>query len=59
MVQWSYTTSAVTSRRELYRYDIDSGAILMVEDTPIQPNGIAFSPDGKTLYICDSGKLAS
>lgn len=31
----------------------------MVEDTLIQPNGITFSPDGKTLYISDSGKFAS
>lgn len=27
----------------------------MVEDTLIQPNGITFSPDGKTLYVSESG----
>jgi gluconolactonase len=28
---------------------------LIIKDLP-RPNGIAFSPDGKTLYIADSGK---
>ena len=38
-----------------YRYNATSGAVFLVDDTVTQPNGIAFSPDGSTLYISDSG----
>lgn len=29
-----------------------------MDDTVTQPNGIAFSPDGSTLYISDSGAVS-
>lgn len=39
----------------VYRLDPKSGAITRVADDFTCPNGLAFSPDEKTLYIADSG----
>ncbi|MBB4184709.1 SMP-30/gluconolactonase/LRE family protein [Sinorhizobium terangae] len=41
--------------RNVYRIDPVSGAIVAVVTDFIQPNGLAFSPDEKRLYIADSG----
>ena len=38
----------------VYRVDGQSGAISVVADDFIRPNGLAFSPDEKKLYIVDS-----
>jgi gluconolactonase len=38
----------------VYRVDPQSGAISLVADDFIRPNGIAFSPDETKLYIVDS-----
>ena len=38
-----------------YRFRPSTGAVNVVEDTLLQPNGIAISPDLKTVYITDSG----
>ena len=38
-----------------YRFRPSTGAVYVVEDTLQQPNGIAFSPDGATVYISDTG----
>ena len=38
-----------------YRFRPSTGAVNAVEDTLKQPNGIAISPDGKTMYISDTG----
>ena len=40
-----------------YRFNPDTGATFLIDDTIIQPNGIAFSPDGTTLYISDTGAV--
>ncbi|KAK5193336.1 hypothetical protein LTR92_006705 [Exophiala xenobiotica] len=40
-----------------YRFNPATGAVFLVDDTIEQPNGIAFSPDGKTLYITETGAL--
>ncbi|KAF2771261.1 putative lactonohydrolase [Teratosphaeria nubilosa] len=40
-----------------YRFDPKTGAVTIVEDTLIQPNGIAISPDCKYLYISDTGAV--
>lgn len=37
-----------------YRFDPATGAVFMIDDTMSEPNGIAFSPDGQTLYISDT-----
>ncbi|KAF7370953.1 SGL domain-containing protein [Mycena sanguinolenta] len=41
---------------QVYRFDADSGEVRVVADGFSQPNGIAFSPDGNTAYIADSGE---
>jgi gluconolactonase len=39
-----------------YRIDPHSGALASVATDFVQPNGLAFSPDGKTLYVADSAR---
>jgi gluconolactonase len=39
----------------VYRVDGTTGAITLVADDFCQPNGLAFSPDERVLYIADSG----
>jgi gluconolactonase len=41
--------------RHVFRVDPASGAVESVVDDFNQPNGLAFSPDGRRLYIADSG----
>ena len=44
--------------RYVYRIDGASGRITRVADGFIQPNGLAFSPDERRLYVSDTGKGA-
>jgi gluconolactonase len=39
----------------VYRIDGNSGVATVVDETLEKPNGLAFSPDYKTLYISDTG----
>jgi gluconolactonase len=39
----------------VYRVDGQSGKISIVADDFVKPNGLAFSPDEKILYIADTG----
>ncbi|WP_131193972.1 SMP-30/gluconolactonase/LRE family protein [Lichenihabitans psoromatis] len=39
----------------VYRYDPRSGVTNAVTEDFVQPNGLAFSPDEKLLYIADTG----
>ena len=39
----------------VFRLDPTSGALSVVADDFVKPNGLAFSADETTLYICDSG----
>ncbi|MCC7547410.1 MAG: SMP-30/gluconolactonase/LRE family protein [Burkholderiales bacterium] len=39
----------------VYRVDRNTGAIKVVIDDFVQPNGILFSPDEKKLYVVDTG----
>jgi gluconolactonase len=39
----------------VYRLDPGTGVLEVVDDSLVKPNGIAFSPDGDTLYVTDSG----
>lgn len=39
----------------VYRLDPDTGAARVVADDFVRPNGLAFSPDGRCLYVVDSG----
>ena len=38
-----------------YRFRPSTGALSIVENTLGQPNGIGISPDGKTMFITDTG----
>jgi sugar lactone lactonase YvrE len=49
----SMDRSTPDSRGTLYRYDPD-GSLHRVFDGIEVPNGLAFSPDGGTMYFCDS-----
>jgi len=40
----------------VYRVDPQSGAVTVAADDFVQPNGLAFSPDEKILYIVDTGR---
>ena len=40
----------------VYRIDPATGAVTIVADDFIKPNGIAFSPDERLLYIVDTGR---
>jgi gluconolactonase len=39
----------------VYRVDPQSGAVSIVADDFVRPNGLAFSPDEKILYVVDTG----
>jgi gluconolactonase len=41
--------------RTVYRVDPSGGKMEVVSKDQTRPNGIAFSPDEKILYICDTG----
>jgi gluconolactonase len=41
--------------RNVYRVDGQSGAVTIATDDFERPNGLAFSPDEKKLYIADTG----
>ncbi|GGA39159.1 SMP-30/gluconolactonase/LRE family protein [Pelagibacterium lentulum] len=41
--------------RRVYRVDPETGVVAPVVDDFVQPNGLAFSPDQRRLYIADSG----
>jgi gluconolactonase len=43
-------------RCNVYRVDPGDGSVEMVADDFDKPNGLAFSGDGKTLFIADSGR---
>jgi len=40
----------------VYRFDPRSSSITAVVRDAVQPNGLAFSPDERTLYVSDSGE---
>ena len=39
----------------VYRLDPKTGALSIATDTLVKPNGLAFSPDERILYVADSG----
>jgi gluconolactonase len=44
------------SASNVYRIDPASGAVTLVIDDLVKPNGIAFSPDESLLYVADTGQ---
>jgi len=51
-----YQAEPEQAGRNVYRIDPHSGEVVCVVDDFVQPNGLAFAPDGKTLYIADSAR---
>jgi gluconolactonase len=54
--KWGLHASSEIGNQYVYRVDATSGQIEVAADDFIQPNGLAFSPDEKTLYIVDTGR---
>ncbi|KAG0706304.1 hypothetical protein DFH29DRAFT_846035 [Suillus ampliporus] len=40
---------------QVYRFDPSTGQVRVVADQFVHPNGIAFTPDGRTAFITDTG----
>lgn len=51
-----YANDSAIGSNNVYRVDPD-GTITCVVDDFVKPNGLAFSPDEKRLYIADSGAI--
>jgi len=49
-----YRAEPQQSARNVFRLDPDTGGLASVADDFNQPNGLAFSPDERQLYIADS-----
>ena len=41
----------------IWFYNAKTGAVRLLDEALEQPNGIALSPDCKTLYACDTGAI--
>ncbi|KPF46076.1 SMP-30/gluconolactonase/LRE family protein [Rhizobium sp. AAP43] len=50
-----YKAAEEQPTRNVYRLDAQTGALEIMVDDFLQPNGLAFSPDETRLYIADSG----
>ncbi|MGL3606801.1 SMP-30/gluconolactonase/LRE family protein [Rhizobium sp. G187] len=50
-----YKAAEEQPTRNVYRLDVQTGALEIMVDDFLQPNGLAFSPDETRLYIADSG----
>lgn len=44
-----------TQPKQVYRFEPKTGIVQVVADGFVQPNGLEFSPDLKTLYVSDTG----
>ncbi|KAG0701928.1 hypothetical protein DFH29DRAFT_537542 [Suillus ampliporus] len=42
---------------QVYRFDPSTGQVRVVADQFVHPNGIAFTPDGKTAFVTDTASL--
>ncbi|KAG1805880.1 calcium-dependent phosphotriesterase [Suillus variegatus] len=42
---------------QVYRFDPSTGQVRVVADQFVHPNGIAFTPNGKTAFVTDTGIL--
>ncbi|KIJ62241.1 hypothetical protein HYDPIDRAFT_94602 [Hydnomerulius pinastri MD-312] len=40
---------------QVYRFDPSTGEVRVVADQFIHPNGVAFTPDGRTAFVTDTG----
>ena len=54
--KWGLRAPSEIGAQYVYRVDARSGQIKVAADDFIQPNGLAFSPDERKLYIADTGR---
>jgi gluconolactonase len=54
--KWGLCAESEIGHQYVYRVDARSGRIAVAADDFIQPNGLAFSPNEKKLYIADTGR---
>ena len=54
--KWGLRAPSEIGAQYVYRVDARSGQIAVAADDFIQPNGLAFSPDERKLYIADTGR---
>jgi gluconolactonase len=54
--KWGLRAASEIGRQNVYRVDAASGRIEVAADDFIQPNGLAFSPNERKLYIVDTGR---
>jgi gluconolactonase len=54
---WEGEPAASELKPAVYRLDPGRGALECVIDDLAAPNGLAFSPDGRTLYVVDSRSM--
>ncbi|CCM02135.1 uncharacterized protein FIBRA_04212 [Fibroporia radiculosa] len=40
---------------QVYRFDPSTGEVRVIADQFVHPNGIAFTPDGRTAFVTDTG----
>ncbi len=51
-----HQSASEQAANRVYRVDPQNGEVRIVADDFVQPNGIAFSPDERLLYIVDTGR---
>lgn len=51
-----YAAPSAIGSNNVYRVDPDGSVVCVVDDF-VKPNGLAFSPDEKRLYVADSGAI--
>ena len=51
-----YRAASEIGASNVYRLDPDTGSLTIVCDDFVQPNGLAFSPDERLLYVADTGR---
>ncbi|KAJ9637725.1 hypothetical protein H2199_007216 [Coniosporium tulheliwenetii] len=54
---FQYFRPTPTIPKHVYRFSPSTGVIQVVADGFVQPNGLEFSPDFKTLYVSDTGAV--
>ncbi|KAG5803080.1 hypothetical protein H9Q74_012308 [Fusarium xylarioides] len=52
---WQYFRPEPGLQNQVYRFDPDTGALAVVADGFVAPNGLTFSPDGLHAYVTDTG----
>jgi gluconolactonase len=55
MMDYEGNKGPLEIKEAVYRIDGRSGQLHMVTDETAKPNGLAFSPDYRTLYVADTG----